>query len=574
MALRPGSALALVSAIALVAAGPVRAGVSGNVEVEGQTTQNVSGGAAGTRASLLTERLSLHWAGLPFGPAVAFATAGGALSNVEGWMSNGVRTGGRILSFDGSVGLLPRRAVPLRLYGSGSVDAGGGGALASHGAGPTFLYGGALNLEPGLLPGLRLDVSEGRSSRPGHEDLSDVQRRLAGSSYGTVAGQRVNLSVRLDDDRRDAAGHVVSAGATLNVSSAPQQTTLVASQVRRSIPSLSGIGSDRAVSGDGTQRWSPTLTTQLGARFSEASGAGATGTLADGRAGFTWVALPGERQLTLSGGGSAGRTRTSGAAGAGEGTSLGGSARAGWSQPLGSLRGGIGVGAAADTCDCTFGNEGTASLLDASLSLGVPALARGSAEATWAVALARAPMRRGGDRREHHGRTSGRLVLGAGSALVATLSYDEGVRELVDITAGRAATVRERAVGGSLGVSTNVGTLSLSGDLRHTRGSVVTDASPFVARGVRQARTMTSGQAGLGWRPLHDVTLQAQAIGTWTTLEDGTSAGSFGVNAGLSWRLGRLTWSLQYQALRVELVGTESSLQQSVRTVLSRPFEI
>jgi hypothetical protein len=209
-------------------------------------------------------------------------------------MGTGARIDGQVLSFDASLGLLPRRAVPLRLYTSGTVDAGTGGVLASAGAGPALLYGAAVNVEPGALPGLRLDANEARSSRAGYPDLSDVRRTLR-LDYGDAAGWRVNLGVRLETDHRERFGDLETRGATLSVSSPRQQTTVVGSDMRRSIPNLSGITSDRNLTATTNQRWSPALSTQLGARASEAGAGGASGTVADARAGFTWV-VPGARQ--------------------------------------------------------------------------------------------------------------------------------------------------------------------------------------------------------------------------------------------------------------------------------------
>ena len=570
--MRPASSLLL--AAAFLAARPAHAGVTGSLELESLTHQNLSENVDSSPSTVLMERLTLRYAGLPFGPSVAVATLGGSFSNSSGWMGNGTRTDGRVLSFDGSVGFLPRRAVPLRLYGSGTFDAGSGGALASQGGGPAYLYGAALSLEPGPLPGMRLDASESRSSRPGHPDGSDVQRRVVATSYGTVAKQRVNLGLRLDDDVRDGAGEITSMGATLSVSSTPHQTTLLANEVRRSLPSIAGTTSDRTLSGDSNQRWSSVLGSQLGLRVTEAGAPGAKGTSTDGRAGFTWVAIPGTRQLTLSAGGSAAHTSTTTGALVATGDAYGGSARAGFSMPVRRFTAGLGVGASVDTCDCAFGNEGTTRLVDASASASLPIEGRGSAHADYRIASAFAPMGRGGDRLEHHARTSGRLALNGVSSLNASLSYDDGRRELVDITSGRASTQRERVIAGALGVSRSLGSLALSGEVRHSRGSLVTSGGAFVAGRARSARTSTSGQATVGWRPLPELSLQAQAVGSWITLDDDTSIGSFAGNAALLWRLGLITASLQYQATRVELVNVESSFQHSVRAVVGRPFEL
>ncbi|HEY6006200.1 MAG TPA: hypothetical protein VIV57_25195, partial [Anaeromyxobacter sp.] len=223
------SAVRLLAPLAVVLAAPsVRANVTGNVELQSSTTQNVLQPGAGTsQSTLLMESLSLHYAGLPFGPDVAVATAGGAFSNVTGW-GNGLQLNGRVYSFDTSVGFLPRRALPLRLWGGGSVEDAATGALATRGPGLSVVYGAALNSEPGAyLPGLRLDASEARNARPGHAERSDIQRHLNASSFGMVSGQRVNLGVRLDDDHRDGAGDASSRAATLDLSSARHQTTFV-----------------------------------------------------------------------------------------------------------------------------------------------------------------------------------------------------------------------------------------------------------------------------------------------------------------------------------------------------------
>lgn len=574
MRARPRRALGVLAAVALIAAERAVAGVTGSAEVQSQTTQNLSPGVDGSPSTLLMESLSLHYAGLPFGPDVAVATAGGGLSNVSGWMGTGARLRARVLSFDASIGLLPRRAVPLRLYASGVVQDGSGGLLATPGAGPSLVYGATLNLDPGALPGLRVDASEARSSRPGRAALSDVRRTIVGSSHGTLAGQRVSLGVRAEADRREGFGEVESLGATLNVSSAPHQTSIVGSEVRRSIANLSGITSDRNVTATSTQRWSPALTTQLGARLAEAGAGAATGRVADLRAALTWAARPGAQQLTLSAGGSAGRSRTASASAGASGDSWGASGRVAWDRPIGLFTVGAGVGASADACDCSFGNGGTTRIAEASASLGLPAFPRGSGQAAYTLLRAVAPLSRGGDRLEHHARASGRATLGAGTTLHASVSLDDGTRELLDIEAGRAATLRERSVTSSLGVAAAVGGVALNGDVRHTRGRIVAGASPFVSGGVRQARSVTSGQAGLAWRPLRDLALRGSAIGTWTTLDDRTALGSYGADAALDWRLDRFTLSLQYQALRVELERADPSFQHSVRTVLARPFEL
>jgi hypothetical protein len=611
-------AVRLLAALPLLAAPSARANVTGNVEVQSQTTQNQGApGAGATQSTLLMESLALHYAGLPFGPDVAIATAGGAFSNVTGWGS-GLQLQGRVFSFDGSVGFLPRRAVPLRLYGGGSIEDGATGVLASRGPGPSVLYGAALNLEPShWLPGLRLDASEGRSSRPGHDAMSDVQRRVVASGFGTVAGQRVNLAVRLDDDHRDLAGNESVRTATLDLSSPRHQTTFLLSETRRSLaveailppgglpalPPPSGITSDRLLSGTSDQRWSQVFSTQLAGRLSDAGADGASGRLGDGRAAVTWIPLRTTNQLTLSANGSAGFARTTtprrlvnGASGpevAPEvdvaGASWGAGTRAAFGRPLGPLSAGLAVGASVNafsttSCDrpgaapgsgeCGFGNDGLTRQLDATGSLALLPAGRVSGTLEYTIARAVAPIGRGGDRLENHARATGRLPAGESSSVSAGLSYDDGFRELLDIESGRAAGVHEQAVTGSLGLSTHLGRVALSTEVRHSRGSVVTGSSIFVAGGATQVRSMTSGYGTASWSPFRDLALQAQVLGSRADLTRAPGITSAGANAALVWRLGRMNASLQYQGARVQYDGSPPTLQQSIRTVLSRPFEL
>jgi len=566
-------------ALTLLAAPRARANVTGYAEVQGQSTQTTTqpvGGEARTSATnLLQETLSLHYAGLPFGPAVALVTAGGTFSSVNAWYGQGLQASSRALSFDTSLGLLPRRSVPLRLYAGGTVVTGTSGPLAANGAGPSLLYGGALNLEPGrLAPGLRLDLSEARSSRPGLPDLSDLQRRLTATAYLDARGQRLNLSLRMEDDHREAAGDVTSRALTLDWGSPRHQTTLLASAVRRSLAILTGITSDRQLSASSVQRWQPAVSTSLSARLSESSGGGASGTLGDARASFTWRPVDGRRQLTLSGGGSAGFTRTTSAAGEVTGDTYGASARASYGQPVGPVNALLAVGAATSTCDCRFGNQGTTTLLDASASATLVAGGRRSCQLDYAAVRATAPLASGGDRLEHHARAFGWLGLGEASSVTASLGYDEGRRELLDITTGRAVTLPERALSASLGGATQLGRVFPSAEVRHARNTVVTEGSPFVAGSATRVRAVTSGLATLAWNPLERLGLQGQLRGSWTELDRAATLATIGANLALTWRLGRLLLAAQYQLTRSQLGDDPAASQQSIRLTLSRPFEL
>lgn len=575
-----------LGALALLAAAPARANVTGAVEVQGQTTQSVFHpyGATATSSvmSLLLESLSLHYAGLPFGSAVAVTTLGGSFTNVNAWQGSGPAGNSQMLTLDHSVGFLPRRAVPLRLYGNLSFQGGTAGQLAGRGTGPSFLLGGALNFEPEtwfpgsgrFLPGLRADYSESHSSRLGQPNFTDMQRRFAASAYKNIADQRLVLSVRWDDDHRKALGDIEGRGATLDWGSAAHQTSLFATETRRSLPLLSGISSDRALGGQSEQRWAPSLATQLGARRTEVSGAGASGEVSDGRAGFTWRPMQAIHQVTFSGSVFGGRTRTASPAGEASGSSWGAGARAGYGRPLGPVTGSLSLGATTVTCDCALGNSGRSNVYDGTLSLALVPSSRGSAQLDHTVALASAPLQRGGDRLENHSRAFGRLVLGPVSEANATLGYDDHVRELLDITTGRSVQLHERAFSASVGGATRIGKAVCSADVRHARNAVAVEGgTAFVAGRPRVAHSLTSGQAGLSWSPWDRLGLQAQAIASYADLRDAPDLVSLGGNALLTWRTGRLLTSLQYQILSTRTIGEPASFQQTLRAVLTRPFD-
>ncbi|HEY6099874.1 MAG TPA: hypothetical protein VIW03_10620, partial [Anaeromyxobacter sp.] len=335
-----------------------------------------------------------------------------------------------------------------------------------------------------------------------------------------------------------------------------------------------GITSDRMLSGTSDQRWTPAFSTQLAGRLSEAGADSASGRLGDARAAVTWVPLRATNQLTLSATGNAGFTRTSAPGADASGTSWGAGGRAAYGRPLGAFNTGLALGASVNGCSCGFGNEGVTRQVDATGSLALLPAGRVSGQLDYTVASAAAPIGRGGDRLENHARATGRLALREWSSVNASLSYDDGFRELLDITTGRSAGIHEQAITGSLGLSTQLGRAAFSGEVRHSRGSVVTDGSPFVAGGATQIRSMTSAYATTSWSPVRDLALQAQLVGSRADLARSPGITSAGANAALVWRLGRLSASVQYQGARVQYDGSPATLQQTVRTLLSRPFEL
>ncbi|MFL5454565.1 MAG: hypothetical protein ACJ78V_21810, partial [Myxococcales bacterium] len=91
--MRAAHGLAIGLAVLAAAAREARAIVTGNVEVQSQTvrTQADTGfSSQSSTATLLQENVSMHYAGLPFGPAFALVTLGGGFSNIDGGLGNGV----------------------------------------------------------------------------------------------------------------------------------------------------------------------------------------------------------------------------------------------------------------------------------------------------------------------------------------------------------------------------------------------------------------------------------------------------------------------------------------------------
>jgi hypothetical protein len=568
----------LLVALALLAAPRARANVTGYAEVQAQSTQNttqpVGGTVQTTATTLVMETLSLHYAGLPFGPSVAVATAGGTFTNVDDWDGSGQRSRSQALSFDTSLGLLPRRAVPLRLYAGGTVLRGTGQYLATAGVGPSLLYGGALNLEPDrLMPGLRLDISEARGSRPGVPDLADVQRRLTANGFLDVGGQRFNLALRLENDHREAASDISSKALTFEWGSAHQQTTLLASEVRRSLALLNGITSERLLSASGVQRWRPSVWSTLSARLSESGAPGASGTLGDARATVTWRPVDAHQQLTVSGSGGAGFTRTASPTGEVTGESYGAGARVAYGRPLGLVSGLVSLGAATSICNCRFGNDGTTTSLDATISAALLPGARRSCQVEYSIVSVTAPLSAGGDRLENHARAFGWLGVGDASNLTASIAYDDGWRQLLDITTGQAVTLPEQAISASIGGSSQLGRFYPSAEVRHARNTTVTEGSPFVAGSITKVRSVTSALATGSWNPLDRLGLQAQLRWSLTELSGTPSIASAGASLYLGWRLGRLLFTAQYQLNLSQLSDAAPTRQQSIRASLSRPFE-
>jgi hypothetical protein len=569
----PACTFAVLSAVAF----PAGAIVTGNVEVQSQTVRTLgdtgNGGSQGTTASLLQENVSVHYAGLPFGPAFALVTLGGGFSNINGAMGNGQTLHGRATSFDLSAAFLPRRAYPLRIFTRGSVVDGPPGIIASTGGAVSLAYGGSLNLESGkTLPGLRLDFEEDRSSHVADKPLSDVRRTAAATAFKSYGAELLNLSLRLDDDQRLGAGAFQTRSANLAWTSPQHQTLLAASEVRHTSVDLAGLTSDRDASASHVQRLSDALSANGSVRLAEATAPGADGTRGTAQTGFSLQPIAGE-QLVLSASADGGYARTTSKTASARGTNFGGDTRIGYTRPIGGWTASAFVGGNIDHCNCEFGNSGTQEGLGGGLSVGKTTASRILLQGDYSAQRVFAPLSRGGRRLEQHVRGSTRLPVTQNADASFSLGYDDGYREVIDVAAGSAYTLRELAASGAAGLTYRLDRGYLSSELRHVRGDAIVPTSRFVAGAPAAARTMTSATMTGGYNPWSGLELTTQLAGSWTDLRGAPPLSSTAVTIGSVYRFGRMTFSASYQILHTNSSNLSSN-QQSIRATFARPFEI
>lgn len=570
----PGPLLALVALVPLAAG----ANVNGNVDIQSQSVQTSgearTGGFQGTTATLLQETISLHYAGLPFGSTVALVTLGGGFTNIDGALGNGSSLHGRATSFDLSAALLPRRSYPLRIFTRGSVVDGSPGVVASTGGAATLAYGASLNLEPGtLLPGLRLEAEEGRSSHLRDRPLSDIRRMINASAFKDVGDERLNLTLRLDSERRQEAGEFATRTANFSWISPRHQTLLLASEVQHSgLADVAGLTSERQVSASHLQRWSQRLSSDVALQLSEASATDGKGMRENAQASLTLLPFL-DRQLTISGTANAGAARTTSTAAQARGTNYGGGGRVGYAQPLSGWQAGISAGAAANACNCEFGNSGTQTTVVGGVSMAKVTEQRVSLQIDYNIARVFAPATRGGRRLEQHARASARLPVTESADTNFALGYDDGYRELIDLHAGTAYTLREVAGTGAAGLTFRLGRGSLNTELRHSRGAVIVPPARFVSGTPATARALTSGTLAASYSALERLSLQAQLAGSWTELKGSPPMTSAIATLGATYRFGRMTFTAQYQYTRTD-VSSLAGTQQTIRASFSRPFEL
>ncbi|MBI3182928.1 MAG: hypothetical protein HYZ28_12395 [Myxococcales bacterium] len=570
----------LLAAWASLAPAAGRSGTTGSFDVQGQATrilgETPNGTTQASTAALLQENLTLHYAGLPFGPAVALITAGAGLTNVNAAPGLGLTRSGRTASFDVSAGFLPRRSLPIRVFARGALPSGDQGHLATIGPGPSLAYGASLNLEPGLLPGLRVDFEEARTTGfLTREPLTDLRRVVSLGSSRSIGGHHLNLTARLDQFHPQGLPGYDSYLASFSWLSAHHQSQLLATQIDRGAVSLLGLTRERDLHASHVQVLGDRLTADAAAHAGEVAAPNdARGSRSDARLGVTYRPLAGE-QLLVSSGLHAGLTSAQSPTVSRSGRSYGASLRGSYARPWGPLNLGLSAGGGLDTCQCEFGNSGTQARVDGGLTVGALAFHRGNLQASYNLGRVFAPPTRGGDRLEHQVQANGSYRPRSDLELRLNVGYDDRFRELVDLASAQSLTLHERALGLGAGASKAIGQGAVSADLRHARGSVLVPegGSQFVSGFPSSAQSITSAVVS-GLTPIGErAHLNLQLHGTWTSIGNGPPLATLFANAGFTFAFGRLSTSLTYQLTR-STVGELATVQHEVRGTLSRPFEL
>lgn len=567
---------------ALLVAAPGLAGVTGEVSVQAQGLsllgQGPEGSTRSTASLLLQENLGLHYSGMPFGPSVALLQAGLEAMNVNVWGTGGALVSGRAATLDLSVGLLPRRSLPVRLYVRGTIAEGGAQSIATLGGRESLLYGVGVNLEPGeVLPGLRLEAQEHRFTGLGTTTpLGDLRRSASAATFKAFGEHQVSLGVRFDQEQRTALGAWMGASVNGSWLSPVHQTTLLLSWLDRTqqpaaIPGLQA-GVERSARVAHVQRLGPNLSVEASARLGDARFHGATGLLAGGALGATFRPFE-AHELLLSAGAEAGytETRRDGDPAAAPGRTAAGNARASYARVLGPVRLGVVAGGGAQWCGCVGLADGALSTLEAGASVASLGLQHLDLQGDYTLLWVTAPLGRGGKRLEHHGHLSGRTRLGPAD-LVLTLGYDDGFRDFIDVKTGVLSSLHEQVFAGSLGGTAALGAGSVSAEVRHLRGAALVAATPFIDGPPPTARVLTNVNVNGLYPVTSYLEVTAGGLASWTVLDTQQPLTTLGAQAGTTLRLGRLTASLQYQFVRSDTAGLLTT-QHLLRLYLSRPFE-
>lgn len=553
------------------------AGLGGQISLIGQgvalDSTDITGTSRQSGSALLQENLSLFYSGMPFGPSVALLSAGLQASNVNSWSTNGQTLTGRTATLDTSIGLLPRRSLPIRVYARGTVSEAGPQSIPTLGGRESLAFGANLNLEPGgWLPHVRADFEEQRFTGPGAATLGDTRRFASLILARPFGAHLVTLTTRFDQEDRTSSGRWLGLAMTANWASPTHQTTVFGNYVERALrfvaPGLPSATTERGLRLEHVQRLSPAVVLEARGRASDArfdTGDGALGGL-----GVGMTARPFEaHDLQLSVLGDLGLTHTSAT---GDGQSAGISGRAAYARALGPVRAGLGLGGGTQWCGC---NGLTAGLLS-SFEVGASAslvLQNLDSHASYRLLFVDAPAGRGGKRTEHHLLLSAHTRLLTRADVSVLVGYDDGFRDYIDVRSQGLASIHEVAFFGGGGVSVALPRGWVSVDGRYSRGNALIPQTPFVDGPPPTARQVVS--FGLnGALPVSawlDLSVGGQAA--WTSIDDARPLTAFSGTAGLTVHAGRISALLSYVITRQDTQGN-IGVQHLLRLSLSRPFEV
>jgi hypothetical protein len=558
------------------------AGVSGYASVQGQAqtidTKAPNGVTIGTRSLMLSENLGIHYTGTPFGPNAVMVSAGFEGMNMNAFGDSGALVAGRAATIDLSVGLFPKRALPVRLYARGTLTDGGPQSIATAGGRESIAFGVDLNLEPGkILPGLRLNAEQLSYTGLGSPTiLGDLRRTLNATLYKQFGAHHVNVTTRLLQESRILTGDWFGIHVGGTWTSPRHTTTLVAEHIDRSrlalqLPGLPPTSMlERSVRLGHQQRWSQRLFTDASLRFTDARFATAWGTQGGGSVGVSWQPFE-AHELVTSAQADAAFAATD--VNSRVGSMTGGAARVGYWRGLGYVRPGVSVGGLAQHCaNCTGLTDGWLGSFDVGANVASMGFARFDAQLEYRMALVRAPISRGGNRTEHHAKANGRFRINARSEVFALVGYDDGYRDYIDLLSGSIATLREQAftVGG--GVQATIGRGTGSVDARHSRGSAVIPQTTFTFGPPPTARQVTQLNATVLLPVLPWLDTSAGGIAAWTVIDNALPLSTIGGNVGATARFGRFSSSLSYNVMRNDISGAVTT-QHLIRLTLARPFD-
>lgn len=557
------------------------AGVSGNASAQGmvQTLESKApnGVSLGTRTLLLSENLGIHYSGTPFGSNAVLLSAGFEGMNVNAWGDGGALVSGRAATIDLSVGLFPRRSLPLRLYARGTLTDGGPQAVATMGGREAIAFGANVHLEPfRFFPGLRVDAEQTSFTGIGTtRPLGDVRRTLTANLYKQIDTHQLSATARIIQENRTFSGEWLGVNLLTSWTSPKHTTILLAESVDRSrltfqVPGLSPSMVERTVRLSHQQRWMPRLFTDATLRLTDVRFTSAFGTQGGGTISASWQPFE-AHELQVSGGADLGFASTSATTQLGQ--VAGGTARVGYSRLISVVRPGVFVGGLAQHCaNCVGLTDGWLGSFDAGGSISLVGITRFDAQADYRIALVRAPMGRGGNRTEHHARGTGRFHLGTRGDLYVIVGYDDGFRDYIDLLSGGIATLREQAVtvGGGAQLTLGRGTASL--DARHMRGNSVIPQSTFTLGPPPTARVVTQLNATVLMPVLPWLDAQAGGNAAWTVLDNALPLNTLNGNVGATARFGRFTTGLSWNVMRNDFGGAITT-QHLIRLSINRPFD-